>query len=200
MTFARHFLISLLVACAVPPADSAPQPSTAEVARRVCPDLPEIPSTLAPPVDTAAVFALEAHGVQRYACAGSPAAGYAWAFVAPDADLYTQGVHTRLSVHHTAGPSWRASDGSAVVAALAARETPDPTAIPWLLLRVTSASGDPDGTMAPITWIQRVSTCAGLAPAAATCNADTVGKAVEQSYDALYVFYSEATPEARCAP
>ena len=126
-------------------------------------------------------------GVQIYSCAPT-AGGYAWSLVAPRATLY--GDNGQPLATHYAGPTWEARDGSTVKAARVDGVTVDPTAIPWLKLKATSASAGADGDrLAATTYIQRINTAGGLAPAAATCNADTAGTQSESPYTADYVFW-----------
>jgi hypothetical protein len=84
---------------------------------------------------------------------------------------------------HYAGPTWQASDGSTVVGARVAGATPDPTAIPWLLLRATSHAGA--GEMTEVTYIQRVATTGGLAPAEG-CTPASLGAVARVPYTASY--------------
>lgn len=48
------------------------------------------------------------------------------------------------------------------------------------------------GTFADTTFIQRLNTTGGLAPAAATCNASTVGTQAEIPYTADYAFWKKS--------
>src|SRR5688500_3365036 len=75
-------------------------------------------------------------GVQIYRC-NATAGGFAWGLVAPRANLYD--AKGKLIVTHYGGPTWEARDGSTVVAARDGQATVDPTAIPWLRLKATSA-------------------------------------------------------------
>jgi hypothetical protein len=62
-------------------------------------------------------------------------------------------------VTHYAGSTWKARDGSTVVAARVDGITVSPSAIPWLLLRATSKTQRPDGDwLTNTTYIQRVNT------------------------------------------
>jgi hypothetical protein len=128
-----------------------------------------------------------AAGVQIYTCTAAPD-GFAWSSATPRAELYDdQG--TRI-VSHFGGPSWRAKDGSTVVASRVDGVTVDATAIPWLLLKSTSSTAWPDGDrLAGTTFIQRIATTGGLTPAAAECNAATAGTAREVPYTADYLFW-----------
>jgi len=136
-----------------------------------------VPAALAPAADQTLAFALDADGVQKYACNGAGA----WAFVAPEAVLF-QG--NQAFIHHYAGPTWEWLDGSTVVGARVAGATVDASAIPWLLLRVTNRNAI-DGKMTGVTAIQRLVTTGGLAPAGA-CNP---GDAADVPYTAQYLFY-----------
>jgi hypothetical protein len=150
---------------------------------------PAVPTEIAV-VDGYKVF-LVAHavGVQIHECVPN-GSGYRWRFAGPRADLYSD--NGTLLAKHSSGPSWQARDGSKVMATLDGNGTVtvDPTAIPWLRLRVTSASAGPDGDrLGETKYIQRIETTGGLAPAAATCNADTLGEVAEVPYTADYAFW-----------
>jgi hypothetical protein len=134
---------------------------------------------------------LKAHavGVQIYSC-NATATGQAWALVAPRANLYDK--RGRLIGTHFTGPTWQATDGSKVVGKRDAGVNVDPTAIDWLRLSVVSAAPGPgkhDDLLANTTYIQRINTTAGLAPAAADCHAGSVGSQVEVPYTADYHFW-----------
>lgn len=87
---------------------------------------------------------------------------------------------------HYAGPTWESESGSKVVGAVVDRCTPDPDAIPWLLLRATGSEGP--GIFHRATFIQRVNTVGGLAPAEP---GEFVGEVAEVPYAAEYYFYRE---------
>src|SRR6478672_3923866 len=86
-----------------------------------------------------------------------------WAFVAPRASLYADaGLHSLVGTHY-AGPTWESTSGSKVVGAAVETCLPDPTAIRWLRLMAVTSQGP--GVLAGTTWIQRVNTKGGVAPA-----------------------------------
>jgi len=122
-------------------------------------------------------------GVQIYACQAT-SSGFGWVFQAPEATLYDH--HGRAVVKHYAGPTWEANDGSKVVGAKIAAFTVDPASIPWLLLQAASHAGA--GQMADVTYIQRLQTNGGVAPASA-CDATNVGAIARVDYTATYYFY-----------
>jgi len=120
-------------------------------------------------------------GVQIYACNGT-----AWTFVAPRATLYDD--HLRPIIKHFGGPTWQADDGSQVVGTLVNSLPVSPGSIPWLLLSAKSTGGP--GRLAATTFIQRLHTIGGVAPAASTCTARTSGRQVEVPYFADYYFWA----------
>jgi hypothetical protein len=104
-------------------------------------------------------------------------------FQAPEADLLRR---TRIAGHHYAGPTWEGTDGSTVVAARLTSHVADASAIPWLLLAATANSDT--GKMSDVSYIQRIDTVGGLAPAAG-CDADHIGEVADVDYTATYRFY-----------
>jgi hypothetical protein len=153
------------------------------------PAKPAVPAKIAVPEGHKLFLVGHASGFQIHACTAI-GSGYGWRFLGPRANLY--GDNGKLLTTHFAGPSWQARDGSKVVATLDGdgAVTVDPTAIPWLRLRVTSATvGADGGRLTATTYIQRLETTGGLAPAPATCNAAAVGDVAEVPYTALYAFW-----------
>jgi hypothetical protein len=108
-------------------------------------------------------------------------------FQAPEATLY--GRRGRVAGKHYAGPTWEALDHSKVVATKVAGFTADASAIPELLLQAASHEGS--GLLSGVTFIQRLDTSGGLAPAAG-CGADQVGAVARVDYTATYYFYEAA--------
>ncbi len=91
---------------------------------------------------------------------------------------------------HYAGPTWEHRDGSTVVGAKVAEEPSPIGAIPHLLLRAASTTPGKTGNhLLKTSFIQRLATTGGVAPAAAKCNATTAGTTVEVPYTAAYVFW-----------
>lgn len=187
------FICVALAACNIDSAGARSiEQAEQEITTSECP--PNTPAALAPGADQTLAFVLDAQGVQRYQCVQSTT-GYSWVFVAPDADLFTEHPRARV-VHHFAGPTWLWRDSSSVLGAKVAGVTVDATAIPWLLLNVTSHGGD-DGKLSTINQIQRLQTTGGNAPAAG-CDADHVGAESDVLYTARYFFYRTGTDGVRC--
>jgi hypothetical protein len=177
-------LVSILfTACATQP-DAPTTASAQSIDGDACPD--SVPSALAPAADQDLSFTLNASGVQIYNCK-TTSTGYAWTFIAPDADLFLAHNDQTIVGHHFAGPTWEFEDGSTVVGKKAAAASVDPNSIPWLLL-LAVGHNDVDGRMTDITSVQRLSTSGGNAPATG-CDPDHVGAEADVPYTATYYFY-----------
>jgi Protein of unknown function (DUF3455) len=149
---------------------------------------PEVPTALAVPAGNKPVLRFAAEGAQIYTCqpdASAPGA-FAWTLKAPDATLFNA-AHEKAGTHY-AGPTWESADGSRLVGTVKAKEnSPTPDAIPWLLLEKKSSEGQ--GTLARVTFVQRVHTTGGKAPAGG-CGAGSLGKEERVDYKADYYFYA----------
>ena len=131
------------------------------------------------PVGSKLAAALYAEGVQIYSWNGTT-----WTFVAPDAELFASTNGQGQIGSHYAGPTWESISGSKVVGAVVDRCTPDPDAVPWLLLSAVSAAGP--GIFRGVTYIQRVHTTGGNAPLQP---GTSVGEEARVPYTADYLFY-----------
>jgi len=118
--------------------------------------------------------------------AGNRQYGTAWVFLAPDAFLFADGGGGGTVGIHYAGPTWESVSGGKVVGMVLERCTPDPDAIPWLLLGTVSQEGP--GIFHGVTFIQRVNAVGGIAP---TDPGDFVGEVTRVPYTAEYFFYRE---------
>ena len=148
------------------------------------PAAPEVPTDVRVPDGHKVFLVGHAVGVQIYSCNGAGA----WSLVAPRANLY--GDNGKLIATHYGGPTWEALDGSTVKATRDSGVTVDPTAIPWLRLKVSAVSSGDDGDrLAHTSYIQRIATVGGLAPAASSCTASTAGDIQEVPYTADYYFW-----------
>lgn len=146
---------------------------------------PEVPDVIKVPEGNRLAFYMDAEGVQIYECRTSATApsGYAYALLAPEADLFK--ANGRFGGTHYAGPTWEYLDGSTVVGARVSAYTDDPASIPWLLLSAVSHTGT--GKMSNVSFIQRLYTSGGLAPAG--CDADHLGAQTRIDYTATYYFF-----------
>jgi Protein of unknown function (DUF3455) len=142
------------------------------------------PRTYAP--DSRLYLILHAIGVQKYACQGNGT----WLFTDPVATLYkTMGAPKQVGTHFlnfsTGRPVWQWKEGSSVEAARTQTASGGAGNIGWLLLQAVATS---PGRLGQTTWIQRLNTTGGVAPAG-TC---TPGAMIAVSYSADYFFWRSA--------
>jgi hypothetical protein len=162
---------------------------------------PPVPPALVVPAGATVVLHAHAAGAQVYTCtatggADAGAATYAWVLEAPDAKLYDS-TGAQLGTHG-AGPSWTSNDGSVAHGVKVGElNAPTPDAISWLLLRVASTSGA--GAFSDVTYVQRLNTVGGKAPATG-CDATTVGTDTRAGYSADYYFYAGGGAAAWLTP
>ena len=109
--------------------------------------------------------------------------GQEWLPVGPSAELYADAGGKALVGTHFGGPRWQSLSGSTVRGEVIDRCVHDANAVPWLTLKGIPESGP--GVFAHTTFIQRVNTTGGKAPA----NAGTVGEVRAIPYAAEYFFY-----------
>jgi Protein of unknown function (DUF3455) len=155
-----------------------------------------LPAALRVPVGAKPIARFHATGAQIYKCGDAPDGKYGWALQRPDAVLHDASGAAVGS--HGAGPTWTSKDGSRVAGKKIA-ETPAPLAgaVPWLLLRATSASGA--GQLGEVTFIQRVDTQGG-APPAGGCDATHGGAEARAAYSADYYFYTGGVAAPKPGP
>jgi hypothetical protein len=156
---------------------------------------PDVPTILQVPAGNHLFRVAHAVGTQNYVCLstgwGSPA-------YSPQATLFNEDNEQNLThflspnpvESNTPRPTWQDSRDTSTVWANpipGASYTPDPTAIPWLLLQVVGTANGPTGgdKMTVTTYIQRLNTTGGLKPTGACTEG---GKALVP-YTADYYFY-----------
>ena len=149
---------------------------------------PKVPDELKVPDGKVLLFTALGKGVQIYTCTASTTATgsiqFGWAFKGPEAILFDDSGNVIRK--HYAGPTWQANDNSKVVARLVTKVTPNPDAVPWLLLEATSNEGS--GLFSRVTHIQRLYTAGGTPPSDG-CEASHEHTDVRVDYAALYFFY-----------
>jgi hypothetical protein len=164
------------------------------------PEVPAVPSNLEVPEGHRLFFVAHATGTQNYICL---VAGQAWTLIGPQATLvnrFDQQILTHyLSLNPeepgTARATWHHSGDSSSVWGQAIETSTDsayvaPGAIAWLKLKVVGHEEGPTGgnRLAEATYIQRVNTEGGVAPAG-VC--PSVGARAFVPYETDYVFYRE---------
>jgi len=151
------------------------------------PDAVALPSNL--PGGNTRVATFYAVGFQKYKAqevAGSNPLRYEWVFVAPQADLYD--ISNNKVGTHSAGPDWQlsATDSMFGQAFTPPRTAPskDSNGIDWLLL-MPKTGKTPTGIFAQVSYVQRIATKGGKAPAVPPVAATDVANV---PYTAVYRF------------
>jgi hypothetical protein len=162
--------------------------ASARPAAQTAPGDPLDPRTYAS--GNAPFLVAHATGVQKYACQPDGT----WLFTAPEATLYAStGAAGPIGTHYlavaTGRPVWQANDGSSVEAARKTAASGGAGNIPWLLLEsaVTGVGADGD-RFAATTWVQRLNTIGGVAPAGSCVPGDRIAV----PYAADYFFWRAA--------
>ena len=151
-----------------------------------CASAPRVPQALAVPSGHQEFLCAHALGVQIYVSrtASIDDATLRWELKGPEAMLFDDCGNVIGS--HYAGPTWesRRYDSKVAGSVLQRVPAPAPDAIPWLLLQSKSTEGS--GQFQRVTYIHRLNTQGGLAPAAPPTRS---GQEVRIHYSADYVFY-----------
>jgi len=133
---------------------------------------------LAAPDGSTLMFEALGVGVQIYHWNGT-----SWGAPTPAATLYADaGLHAVVA-DHFAGPTWRSNSGGTVVGTVLNRCVPDAASIPWLSL---SGVAEGPGVFQHVTFVQRLHTVGGNAPAEA---GTIIGEERRVPYTADYLFY-----------
>ena len=179
-------------------------------------DVPEVPSNLTVDEGHVPYLQTRAYGTQNYICLPAPPPiplpdppppPVAWKLFGPQATLYPPSAPTQVATHFlspnpdepgTARPTWQhADDGSSVWARLVQPSTDTDYvaagAIPWLLLEVVGRAEGPVGgaMLSDTTFIHRVNTAGGVAPATGCSTTANVGAIALVPYSTDYFFYRE---------
>jgi hypothetical protein len=150
---------------------------------------PEVPEKIKAPAGQELALVAHATGFQIYTCQRGTDGQSAWVLKAPEAELRDN--KDRVIGRHYAGPSWKHTDGSEVTGKVLAKvDSPDPDAIPWLLLTAAGHSGS--GMLANVSTIQRIHTKGGQPPATQPCTSSNLDATSKSSYVADYYFYVPA--------
>ncbi|MDB5801639.1 MAG: hypothetical protein JWL63_2578 [Rhodocyclales bacterium] len=146
---------------------------------------PMAPAAVTPPAGHAVAMSTVGKGELTYECrarADMPNA-FDWALVGPVATLMDK--NQKAVGKYYAGPTWESNDGSKVTGKQVA-VSPNPGAIPLQLVKADPAMGN--GSMSGISYVQRLNTQGGVAPAM-MCDASKAGMKSQVPYQADYVFY-----------
>ena len=113
---------------------------------------------------------------------------FEWVFVGPDAKLNDRSGR-QVGKYYGPPATWESMDGSKITGAQLAVAPSSAGNIPLQLVKANPAMGS--GSMTGITYIQRVATVGGVAPAMA-CDAGNAGSKQIVRYQSDYIFYKAA--------
>jgi hypothetical protein len=165
--------VAALTACAA-------TPTMMPVDNARLPEAVRVPAGQKPMMSTTGVGELTYECREKKDMAGQ----HEWVFVGPVATLYAP--DRKVVGKYYAGPTWEAADGSKVTGKQVAVAPAAPGSIPLQLVKAEPAMGA--GAMQGISYIQRLNTKGGVAPAMA-CDATSKGQRQQVAYEADYVFY-----------
>ena len=149
-------------------------------------------------------------GSQNYVCVAS-GAGVDWSLFTPQATLFNDSIQQVTTHFFSPNPSedrviratWESSKDSSMVwgsVTKVATSASDPLfvradSIPWLLVTETGVQAGPTGgdRLTRTTFIQRVNTVGGVAPAEGCAQFTDIGKRAFIPYTADYVFWWNPT-------
>lgn len=150
-------------------------------------DQSSLPAAVQVPLGNAVAMQTVGVGMITYECRTKAAAAdqYEWVFVGPDAKLMDR---SGKEVGKYFGPpaTWQSNDGSKVTATQLAVAPATVGAIPLQLVKANPAVGD--GAMKGISFIQRLATQGGVAPAK-SCDAASLRSKEIVRYQADYIFW-----------
>ncbi len=177
------------------------QPSPAEI------DVPAVPHALKVPAGHDPYLVGHAIGTQNYVCLPT-ATGAAWRFIAPQATLFQSAADTppqQITTHFlsanpvengTARPTWQHSSASSRIWGRAAASSTDANyveagAIAWLLVEIAGSAAGPSGgaALGETTYIHRLNTSGGVAPATGCGQTSDIGAIALVPYTTDYYFY-----------
>lgn len=175
------------------------------------PAVPPVPDNLQVPAGHTLFLGARAAGTQNYVCLPTAKRTVAWRFIGPQATLFADGADGALqqitthflSVNPIEGtvarPAWQHSIDTSKVWGRVRSSSADPLyvapgAIPWLLLEAAGTEVGPNGGgfMAQTTFIHRVTTSGGVAPATGCTDDDETGKVALVPYTTDYFFYRKS--------
>lgn len=148
----------------------------------------DLPEKLKVPSGNALILKTPAKGVQIYVCQpkANDSSQFEWTLKAPEATLLNE--TGALIGKHYGGPTWEHQDGSKVVGEVKERlDSPDASAIPWLLLSAKSHEGN--GLFSKVTYLHRLNTKGGKAPNGG-CDISKQNSTVRVDYTADYYYYA----------
>lgn len=149
-----------------------------------------VPSTVQVPAGHQVALETVGVGEITYQCSAKKgmAGQFEWAFVGPDAVLTDRSGQV-IGKYYGPPATWESNDGSKVTGKQLATAPAGEGNIPLQLVQAKPAMGT--GMMQGVTYIQRLATQGGVAPAD-SCDASNLGSKAIVKYQADYLFWKAA--------
>lgn len=146
-----------------------------------------LPASVQVPMGHKVVMETVGAGDITYECRAKAnmAGQFEWVFVGPDAKLMDRSGK-QVGTYYGPPATWQSNDGSKFTGTQVAVAPAAAGAIPLQLVKANPAMGS--GAMTGVTYVQRVATVGGVAPAMA-CGASNMGAKQIVKYQADYIFY-----------
>ncbi len=172
-------IVALVSACAGNMGMSSAKPTFSQAA---------LPAAVQVPAGHKVVMETVGMGDITYECRAKAgmAGQFEWVFVGPDARLMDR-AGKQVGKYYGPPATWESMDGSKLTATQLAVAPNMATNIPLQLVKGNPAMGN--GAMQGVTYIQRVATKGGVAPAAA-CDSAAMGRKQVVQYQADYIFWA----------
>ena len=168
-------------------------------------EVPEVPFNLTIPEGNVPFLQTRAYGTQNYVCTPAASGGVAWKLFGPQATLYPTSAPIQVATHFLSAnpeednlprPTWQDSHDGSIVWGRAIQSSLDsnyvaPGAVAWLKLEKAGTFDGVigQGLLSDTTFIQRVNTQGGVAPATGCTTAAQLGSTVLVPYSTDYFFY-----------
>ena len=169
--------------------------------------VPPVPDNIQVPAPNVPYLVGHATGTQNYVCLPS-GAGFKFTLFTPEATLFNENGKQIITHYFSPNPdengnpiraTWQSRDTSTVWGSVGPNDSSSdaafvkPGAVAWLKVTVVGNEEGPSGgdRLTETTFIQRLNTIGGLAPATGCTSLSDVGKEAFMPYTADYFFYKE---------
>jgi len=181
-SIALPFLVVLLAGCSSMSNSTGSKSSMSSFSQTSLPAAVQVPAGNKVTMETVGVGEITYQCREKQGAAGT----YEWTFVGPKAALNSR-AGSRVGSYYGPPATWESMDGSKLTGTQVAVAPAEAGSIPYQLVKANPAMGQ--GAMNGVTYIQRVATRGGVAPAM-PCSATTAGRNEVVKYQADYVFWS----------
>jgi Protein of unknown function (DUF3455) len=172
------------ITCVIALAGCASAPMSPVFSQAGLPDAVKVPAGQQVALETVGVGEITYQCREKAAMAGA----FEWVFVGPSAALNNRAGQS-IGKYYGPPATWEHGDGSKLTGTQVAVSPAAAGSIPLQLVKVNAAAADAKaGRMSGLTYIQRVATRGGVAPASA-CDAANKDRKEIVKYQADYIFW-----------